>query len=70
MNSICQAKAALLGCSCKSQVMSVVDAFCSKTRFDYSADLSLSDNAIIAQRMDKQKIANVLSFAAQQLDRL
>jgi len=70
MNNIIEAKAALCGCRCKSQVMSVVDAFCSKTKFDFSADLSLIDNAVIASRQGKNKIANVLSFAAEQMGRM
>lgn len=70
MNNISSAKAALCGCSCKSQVMAVVEAFCDKCRFSYSDDLSLADNAIIASRQSKPKVSEVLNFAAQQWRRL
>lgn len=70
MNNLTEAKAALVGCRCKSQVMAVVDAFSEKCRFSYSDDLSLRDNAVIASRQCKPKVANVLEFAAQQWERL
>lgn len=70
MSNLIEAKQALCGCTCKSQVMAVVDAFCDRTRFSYSNDLSLMDNAVIASRQDKQKISEVLSFAAKQWGRL
>lgn len=69
-SNLIEAKQALCGCTCKSQVMTVVDAFCDKTRFSYSTDLSLMDNATIASRQDKHKVAEVLSFAAKQWGRL
>lgn len=67
MNSMIETKAALCGCSCPSQVESVVDAYCDQVRFDYSHDLSIMDNAVIASRQGKNKIANVLCFADQQM---
>lgn len=70
MSNLIEAKQALCGCTCKSQVMAVVDAFCDKTRFSYSSDLSLMDNATIASRSGKEKISEVLSFAAKQWGRL
>lgn len=70
MSNLIEAKQALCGCTCKSQVMAVVDAFCDKTKFSYSEDLSLMDNATIASRQDKHKVSEVLSFAAKQWERL
>ncbi len=70
MNAIAEAKAALCGCKCPSQIESVVDAYCSQVRFDYSHHLSLMDNAVIASRQGKNKIANVLCFADQQMRRM
>lgn len=69
-SNLIEAKQALCGCQCKSQVMAVVDAFCDKTRFNYSEDLSLMDNAVIASRQEKRKVSEVLSFAAKQWERL
>jgi len=70
MNNLTEAKAALVGCRCKSQIMAVVDAFCSCCRFSYSDDLSLMDNSVIASRQSKPKVANVLEFAAKQWEKL
>lgn len=70
MNNMIEAKAALCGCTCPSQVYAVVDAFCSKAKFPYSQDLSMMDNSVIASRCNKQKVANVLCFAADQLERM
>lgn len=70
MSNLLDAKQALCGCRCKSQVMAVVDAFCDKTKFSYSSDLSLMDNATIASRQSKHKVSEVLSFAAKQWGRL
>lgn len=70
MSNLLDAKSALCGCTCKSQVMAVVDAFCDKTRFSYSPDLSLMDNATIASRQDRRKVSEVLGFAAKQWGRL
>ena len=67
MNAIAEAKAALCGCRCPSQIESVVGAYCDQVRFDYSSDLSLMDNAVIASRQGKNKVANVLLFADQQM---
>lgn len=69
-SNLIEAKQALCGCTCKSQIMAVVDEFCGKTRFNYSNDLSLMDNATIAGRQDKHKVSEVLSFAAKQWERL
>lgn len=69
-SNLIEAKAALTGCKCKSQVMAVVEAFCGKCRFSYSSDLSLMDNAIIASRKDKKKVSEVLGFADKQLARM
>lgn len=70
MSNLIEAKQALCGCTCKSQIMAVVDAFCDKAKFSYSPDLSLMDNATIASRQDKHKVGEVLSFAAKQWERL
>lgn len=70
MNNLIEAKAALVGCRCKSQVMAVVEAFCDKCRFSYSDDLSLADNAIIASRQAKAKVSEVLMFADKQMERM
>lgn len=70
MSDLIEAKQALCGCRCKSQIMAVVDAFCGKTKFSYSEDLSLMDNAMMASRQDKHKVSEVLSFAAKQWERL
>ena len=69
-SNLIEAKAALTGCKCKSQVMAVVESFCDKCRFSYSGDLSLMDNAIIASRKDKKKVSEVLGFADKQLARM
>ena len=69
-NNLIEAKAALCGCRCKSQVMAVVEAFCDKCRFSYSVDLSLADNAIIASRQCKAKVSEVLMFADKQMGRM
>ena len=69
-SNLIEAKAALTGCRCKSQVMAVVEAFCDKCRFSYSSDLSLSDNAVIASRQSKAKVSEVLGFAARQWERM
>lgn len=69
-STLIEAKAALTGCKCKSQVMAVVEAFCDKCRFSYSSDLSLMDNAIIASRKDKKKVSEVLTFASRQWERM
>lgn len=70
MKNIIEAKAALCGARCRSQVMHVVEAVCDSCRFSYSDDLSLRDNAIMAARQSKPKVSNILEFAAQQLERL
>lgn len=70
MGNLIEAKAALTGCRSREQVMAVVDAFCDKCRFSYSDDLSLMDNAIIASRQSKAKVAEVLAFADKQVERM
>lgn len=70
MSNLIEAKSALTGCRNKAQVMAVVDAFCDKCRFSYSEDLSLMDNAIIASRQSKAKVAEVLTFADKQMERM
>ena len=70
MGNLIEAKAALTGCRNREQVMAVVDAFCDKCRFSYSDDLSLMDNAIIASRQSKAKVAEVLAFADKQVERM
>ena len=70
MGNLIEAKAALIGCGNKEQVIEVVMLFCGACRFSYSEDLSLMDNAIIASRQSKAKVAEVLTFADKQLERM
>ena len=70
MGNLIEAKAALTGCRNREQVLEVVKLFCGDCRFSYSDDLSLMDNAIIASRQSKAKVAEVLAFADKQVERM
>ena len=64
------AKAALCGCTCKSQVMYVVECLAENGRHDYDYDSSVSDNAIHADMQNKHLVAEGLRFADKQLTRM
>lgn len=64
------AKAALCGCTCKSQVMYVVECLAENGRYDYDYDSSVSDNAIHADMQHKHLVAEGLRFADKQLARM
>ena len=64
------AKAALCGCTCKSQVMYVVECLSENGHYDYDYDSSVSDNAIHADMQNKHLVAEGLRFADKQLARM
>lgn len=64
------AKLALCGCTCRSQVMYVVECLAENGKYDYDFESSVSDNAIYADMQHKHLVAEGLRFASKQLERM
>jgi len=64
------AKAALCGCTCKSQVMYVVECAADNDGYNYRFDKPVDDNAVYADVDGHHDLAKVLRFADKQLARM
>ena len=70
MANLVEAKAALICCENKAQVMYVVECACENDRYNYRFGSTVSDNAIYADMDGHHDLASVLRFAERQLGRM
>lgn len=70
MNNLAQAKSSICSCKLKSEVFDVISDFTDSCRFSYSDDLTVTENAAIAARQGKFKVAELLDFSAKKLEKL